>query len=102
VDRNNDGKITRAEVIKTVKVDERVRQALGLPQKIGEEQRAELEDVFQGTLTPRNSCVYLCFSGPFLDRSVPSEKAWIPMIRGASIVWSLQSSCKEDFLRTNH
>ena len=38
----------RAELIKTVRADAQVRTALGLPQRIGEEQRGQLEAVFQG------------------------------------------------------
>ena len=35
-------------MIKTVRADAQVRTALGLPQRIGEEQRGQLEAVFQG------------------------------------------------------
>ena len=48
VDRNHDGRITRAELIKTVRSDAGVRAVLGLPQHIGEDQRPQLEAVFQG------------------------------------------------------
>ena len=48
VDRNHDGRITRAELIKTVRSDAGVRAVLGLPQHIGEAQRAELEAGFPG------------------------------------------------------
>ena len=48
MDRNHAGRITRAELIKTVRSDAGVRAVLGLPQHIGEAQRSELEAVFQG------------------------------------------------------
>jgi len=47
IDQNGNGRISRAEIIKTVRSDAEVREALGLPAKIGEEQRGELETVFQ-------------------------------------------------------
>ena len=48
VDRNGDGSISRAELIKTARADAQVRELLQLPEHIREEQRAALEEVFQG------------------------------------------------------
>ena len=48
IGRDHDGNITRAEMIKTVRAHADARQVLGLPSIIGENQRAQLEEVYQG------------------------------------------------------
>ena len=48
LDRNHDGIITRAELIKSARADADVRSALGLPQEIRDGQRAQFESIFQG------------------------------------------------------
>ena len=49
MDRNSDGKLTRIEVIQACKNDERVREMLGLPTNIRQEDgtREQFEQVFQ-------------------------------------------------------
>ena len=47
-DRNSDGRITRAELIKACRADAHFRSVLGLPERIQEDQRDLLERVFQG------------------------------------------------------
>ena len=47
IDANGNGSSSRAEMIKACRRDEEVRALLGLPSRIGEEQRAEFEAVFQ-------------------------------------------------------
>ena len=46
MDRNHDGKVTRAELIKSIRADAVARQVLGFPPAIGDDQRAQLEEVF--------------------------------------------------------
>eukprot|EP01043_Picozoa_sp_COSAG02_P076698 COSAG02_NODE_16424_length_1084_cov_1.767513_1_plen_294_part_10 len=46
--RDQDGNVTRAEMIKAVRADADARLVLGLPTIIGENQRAQLEEVYQG------------------------------------------------------
>ena len=46
VDRNDNGTITRAELIEAIYADDAVRSTVGLPQRLSDAQRQELEAVF--------------------------------------------------------
>eukprot|EP01052_Picozoa_sp_SAG31_P055067 SAG31_NODE_14998_length_776_cov_1.412112_1_plen_258_part_11 len=48
VDKNSDGSLSRAELIKAARGDIELRELLGLPARIGDEDRAAFERVFQG------------------------------------------------------
>lgn len=48
VDANGDGVLTRAELIKALRKDPSLQALLQLPGKVGDEQRAAFEEVFQG------------------------------------------------------
>ena len=48
VDRNADGQLTRAELIKTLRQDSELQELLQLPRRIGDSQRQAFERVFQG------------------------------------------------------
>ena len=71
IDQNGDGRITRAELIKTVRTDEEVRKVLGLPVKIGEEQRGDLEAVFQDMDRDDSRGVDLAEFTAFIQRKFP-------------------------------
>ena len=47
VDRNSDGRLSRAELILRLRKDGELASLLGLPQQVGDEQRAAFEAVFQ-------------------------------------------------------
>ena len=48
VDRNADGQLTRAELIKTLRQDSELQELLQLPRRVGDSQRQAFERVFQG------------------------------------------------------
>ena len=48
VDRNGDGQVSRSELIRALRQDEALQALLGLPAKIGDDQRSGFEVVFQG------------------------------------------------------
>ena len=48
VDHNQDGKLTRAELIKALRQDEELQKLLQLPGRVGDSQRQVFERVFQG------------------------------------------------------
>ena len=75
---NHDGKIIRAELIKTVRThpDDTVRTALGLTQKIGEKQRGAVEEVFQGMDTDNSRCVDESEFSKFMRKKRQTSLCW--------------------------
>ena len=67
-DRNSDGRITRAELIKACRADAHFRSVLGLPERIQEDQRDRLESVFQGMDTDDSRGVDEAEFAAFLQR----------------------------------
>ena len=74
LDRNGDGEIARAEVVKAVRTDAHVRAVLGLPQHIGESQRAQLEEVFQDLDADGSRGVTRAEFAAFLRRKFDGEE----------------------------
>ena len=83
VDKNADGLVTRAELIKTVRSDAAVREALGLPRQIREGPgRVQFEETFQAMDADDSRGIkfaeFAAFMRQNLPRRQPAESAAVP------------------------